>query len=60
MRPAKCANTAQQSVLRTLRVLIEHSAADMAPGEIANEITTLPSNATRDLCESAYHRIRGN
>ena len=42
-------NAAQQRVLKTLRVLIEHIAEGVTPGEIAAEVNTLPSNTTRDL-----------
>lgn len=52
----KYVNAAQQRVLKTLRILIDHAAADMAPGEIASEVDTLPSNTTRDL---ANLRIAG-
>jgi DNA-binding IclR family transcriptional regulator len=49
VHPRQYANVAQQRVLRTLRVLIERAAEGAAPGEIAAELNTLPSNTTRDL-----------
>jgi DNA-binding IclR family transcriptional regulator len=49
MRPRKYTNVAQQRVLNTLRILIARAAEDVAPGDIAAELNTLPSNTTRDL-----------
>jgi len=43
------ANQAQQRVLRTLVVLLDRGSLGALPGEISNEIGTIPSNTTRDL-----------
>jgi DNA-binding IclR family transcriptional regulator len=49
MTATKHRNQAQQRVLRTLFILIERGEAGALPGEIANAVGTIPSNATRDL-----------
>ncbi|WP_257385048.1 hypothetical protein [Tahibacter caeni] len=49
-------NVAQQRVLRTLRVLVEHGNEGLLPGKVAELVGTIPSNATRDL---ANLRIAG-
>lgn len=51
MHPKQYANAAQQRVLEMLRILIERAAEGVAPGEIAAELSTLPSNTTRDLAD---------
>lgn len=45
----KYTNAAQQRILRTLLILAEHALDGAAPGEIARQLSTLPSNTTRDL-----------
>lgn len=42
-------NVAQQRVLRTLLVLVEHGTKGLSPGKVAELVGTIPSNATRDL-----------
>lgn len=56
MVKAKHWNMAQQRVLRTLLVLIEHGAGGLSTGAVAKLVETIPSNATRDL---ANLRIAG-
>lgn len=49
MNSEKYINAAQQRALRTLLMLAEHDLDGLAPGEIARQLKTLPSNTTRDL-----------
>jgi DNA-binding MarR family transcriptional regulator len=45
----KYANQAQQRVLRTLAAIVRHGGPGLTPGEIAAQVGTIPSNATRDI-----------
>jgi hypothetical protein len=56
MTQKKYTNAAQQRVLQTLRILMEHPTGGIAHNEIARALKTLPSNTTRGL---ANLRIAG-
>lgn len=49
MAATNYANQAQQRVLKALTVIVRHGQAGLTPGEVAVQVGTIPSNATRDL-----------
>lgn len=49
MAAPKYANQAQQRILKALIAIVRSGYPGLTPGEVAAQVGTIPSNATRDL-----------